>query len=310
MYICNYCFKEFSIFFIYNLHLSKCNIQLNFHNKLIIQNDDIKNIQDQDDKENIQDQDYKENINDNDDKENIGEDDNKEDIGYDNKEDIKDDDKEEEDIEDDDKEEDINDKEILNVINECLNLLDNKLFHIDIKYKEMINYELLKTIKYKLKKINISKFKYFLSFPTNDFMIWITSLEVTNQDKMNSFYGIIDVIQNILLRNKFYSSGVFYKYSYGKNVKILIGKKILGTNDIILSYKWQYMNKKDIFKLINHFINIFKIEFINWYNNYYLNNINDININKLYNKYYKNIILVSENKIFKQIKNFIINKLS
>jgi hypothetical protein len=98
----------------------------------------------------------------------------------------------------------------------------------------------------------------------------------------------------------------------GNTDKILIGKKVIGINLIILSYKWHYMKNADINNIIYYFWNIFKTELINWYENNKGDIINnDENddepiFKSLYNKYYKNVILISENIIIREIKDFII----
>ena len=92
-------------------------------------------------------------------------------------------------------------------------------------------------------------------------------------------------------------------------MKLLVGKKVVGDNLIILNYKWHYAKNNDISCLIDHFWDIFKMELIDWYNNNKDNCDNNKIFKKKYETYYKNVMLISENLIIKEIKQMIIKKL-
>lgn len=184
------------------------------------------------------------------------------------------------------------------------NKLSNGTMLVEIKNK-------LKELDLRISKLEKRNNKISnMGLPLNDYMNWIKSLEITMEDKKESFVDLIGVIKQILIRNKFKESGIFHKWYCGKDmktVKLLIGKKVVGINMIIISYKWEYMKKSDIIALIDYFWNIFKMELINCYKEklYCLSGENK----KIYDQYYKNVMLISENHIVKEIKEFIINKL-
>jgi hypothetical protein len=153
--------------------------------------------------------------------------------------------------------------------------------------------------------------------PMNDYMNWVRSLKITEEDKENSLSDLVGTIKDILIRNNFQTCGIFYKWYCGKDmnmIKILVGKKVVGTNMIILGYKWEYMNKNELTVFVDYFWNIFKTELIDWYNK----NMGgsggsggggSAQIVELYNKYYKNVMLISENCILKKMKEFIVKNI-
>lgn len=281
MYICLICSKEFSIYFIYNLHFTKC------------KENDVKTKRRDNEKEETSLILYKE-----------------EDtslILY----------KEENTSLTLYKEEDTS-----------LTLYKKKDIDVDFlnKQNNKLTPNILNEIKIKLKEFGLGIIKFDnrnkksdILLPSNDYMNWIKTLDITIKDKNESFINVINVIKNILLRNKFQYSKVFYKFYCGKDnktIKILVSKKILGINSIILSYKWEYMIQKDFIELIDYFWNIFKIELIDWYkiNKEQIINKeetinNDKNYKRMYEQYYKNVMLIYEKEIIKEIKCFIIDKM-
>jgi hypothetical protein len=160
-----------------------------------------------------------------------------------------------------------------------------------------------------------------LALPMNDYMSWIKTLNITVDDKKNSFRGVINVIKGILMRYRFQYLGIFYKWRCGKDMnksKILVGKKVVGANMVILSYKWCYMTKADIVQIVDYFWNIFKMELNEWYmkneSKITCNNCDDfmqkeLPLRDLYNKYYKNVMLISETYMLREIKEFILAKI-
>lgn len=176
-------------------------------------------------------------------------------------------------------------------------------------------YEKQKELELRIHKLeNIDNKKHRITdlpLPINDYMLWIQSIEITVEDKMNAFYNMIGVITDLLTRNRIKYSGIFYKWKCGKTLdacKMLVGKKIAGSNGIILGYKWYYMKSNDIVQIVDYFCNIFKMELIDWYNKNENNIKNKIDNNHvLYERYYDNVILINERLVIKEIKTLLFN---
>jgi hypothetical protein len=174
-------------------------------------------------------------------------------------------------------------------------------------------------LEYRISKLEKHNRVSDLSLPLNDYMNWIKSLNITLDDKTKSFYGVINAIKNILIRNDFQHSGIFYKWQSGKKItKILVGKKVVGANSVILSYKWYYMTNPDIVIIVDYFLNIFKMALIDWYNENESKithrlcddfTRDDLPLRKLYDKYYKNVMSVNDNTIVAELKQFILAKI-
>jgi hypothetical protein len=147
--------------------------------------------------------------------------------------------------------------------------------------------------------------------PIKDYMDWIRTLTITADDRKRAFSSMCDVIRNILVRNEIHHAGIFYKWcsvtgSGGESNRVLIAKKVVGEKMMIMTYKWEYMKVEDIVNIADYFMNIFKMEFIEWYNE----NNDKIRYRvgdyfTLYNQYYKNVMLINEKMVSANIKDIV-----
>jgi hypothetical protein len=139
-----------------------------------------------------------------------------------------------------------------------------------------------------------------LALPTNDYMKWVVTLVVNLSDKMDAFNeGSFVVIKRIMRRNRIENSGVFCRFiaKSGGRRRLLVGRKILGANCVILGYRWDYVKMEDYVKMVEYFCDIFKREFIMWMGD---------GGGSQYELYYNNVMLINENVIVRQLKEFIV----
>lgn len=138
--------------------------------------------------------------------------------------------------------------------------------------------------------------------PTNDYMDWIQGLEITEDDKNDSLSGIMFVIKTIIKRNVLKGCGAYLILCD----KLLIGVKVLGSNKELLGYKWEYIKKQHLSLILNHFLDIFKLQFIDWHS-LHADKIrsNCGTFKEQYNTYYMNIIMYNERALLTELFNFI-----
>jgi hypothetical protein len=173
-------------------------------------------------------------------------------------------------------------------------VVDEKESYIEKKIKELEN-----RIVFLEKKPRICD----LPVPTNDYMRWVRSLLIKETDKVDAFNeGSFVIIRRILKRNRIENSGVFCILSSktGKN-RLLLGRKILGVNRVILGYCWDYVKMQDYIEIVEYFCDIFKGKFIEWCNG---------GGGDEYEKYYNNVMLINENIIVRQLREFIMSMFS
>jgi hypothetical protein len=149
--------------------------------------------------------------------------------------------------------------------------------------------------------------------PVGDYMDWIESLLITRVHIQSAFVGeyLFDALKGVLVSGVggvFRSIQMMVSRSNVVKKRILVGRKVIGRNSVVLGYNWDYMKGSDYLAIVEYFVNYFRCELVKWYNEN-IDRINSLDNWKIrYDSYYKNVMLANESVLVRQLRDYIMRK--